>query len=149
MGITATLILLVAFFWKPLRAIWKRMKSFARLLDTWNGIEEVRDKSGAVTQDAVPGILARLISVETSTSKIDGLESQIERIHHEVTPNHGGSIKDEVKRIETAVTKTASALSETVEKLDEHIVIAKESDKAQEQLVKDLGTLKSKYAPEV
>lgn len=155
MGIVAALILLVAFFRKPLGAIWRRMKSFARLLDTWNGVEEKKDKSGAVIQEAAPGILARLISVESSTSKIPNIESKFEdleqytkRIHHEVTPNHGGSLKDAVTRIENSANETASKLAETTEKLDEHIEIAKESDRAQEQLVKDVGTLKTKYAPE-
>lgn len=32
--------------------------------------------------------------------RLDALESSVSAIHHEVTPNHGGSIKDAVSRIE-------------------------------------------------
>jgi len=152
---TCALILIGGLLWKPVRAAGKRIQQFFRLLDTWSGVEEVRDKSGAVIQVAAPGVLARLISVENSTSKIGGIESGFaeletftKRIHHEVTPNHGGSIKDAVKRIEERSNEMAYKLAETTDKLDEHIVIAKESDKAQEKLVEDVGKLKSKYAPE-
>lgn len=138
LGITSVLILLVAFFWKPVRVIWARFREFATFLDQWSGKPEKKDRSGQIVQHAEPGMAARILTLEEKT----------ERIHHEVTPNHGGSLKDAVSRIETSSKETAYKLAETTEKLDEHIVIAKESDKAQEQLVKDVGTLKSKYAPE-
>ena len=99
---------------------------------------EKKDGSGQIVQHAEPGVSARILTLEEKT----------ERIHHEVTPNHGGSIKDAVKRIEDRSNETAYKLAEATAKLDEHIVIAKKSDKAQEKLVEDVGKLKSKYAPE-
>lgn len=36
-------------------------------------------------------------------ARLDALEASLETVHHEVTPNHGGSIKDAVKRIEEAL----------------------------------------------
>lgn len=138
LGGAAVLILLIAFFWKPVKVIWSRLKEFAAFLDQWNGKPEKRDRSGQIVQHAEPGVSARILTLEEKT----------ERIHHEVTPNHGGSIKDAVKRIEDRSNETAYKLAETTEKLDEHIVIAKESDKAQERLVSDVGKLKSKYAPD-
>ena len=138
LGGTATLILLIAFFWKPVRVIWRRFREFAAFLDQWNGKPEQKDRAGLVTQHAEPGVAARILALEEYTS----------RIHHEVTPNHGGSMKDAVKRIEDRGNETAYKLAETTEKLDEHIVIAKESDKSQEKLAADIAKLKSKYAPE-
>ncbi|MFJ2318431.1 hypothetical protein ACIOTN_17215 [Glutamicibacter sp. NPDC087661] len=138
LGYTAVVILLIAFFWKPVRVIYSRLKEFAAFLDQWNGKAEKKDRSGQIVQHAEPGVSARILTLEEKT----------ERIHHEVTPNHGGSIKDAVKRIEERGNETAYKLAETTEKLDEHIVIAKDSDKAQERLIADIGKLKSKYAPE-
>ena len=132
------LILLGGLLWKPVKVIWARLREFAMFLDQWNGKPEKRDKANQIIQHAVPGVSARILTLEEKT----------ERIHHEVTPNHGGSIKDAVKRIEDSSKETAYKLAETTEKLDQHIVIAKESDNAQAKLVEDVGKLKSKYAPE-
>lgn len=131
MGVAAALILVTAFFWKPVRVIWSRLKEFGVFLDQWNGKPEKKDRSGQIVQHAEPGVSARILTLEEKT----------ERIHHEVTPNHGGSIKDQSQRTEDKVDKLEALLHE-------HIVIAKESDKAQEKLVEDVGKLKSKYVPE-
>lgn len=138
LGYTAVMILLIAFFWKPVKVIWSRLKEFAAFLDQWNGKPEKKDRSGQIVQHAEPGVSARILTLEEKT----------ERIHHEVTPNHGGSIKDAVKRIEDRGNETAYKLAETTEKLDEHIVIAKKSDADQAKLVEDVGKLKTKYAPD-
>ena len=135
---TCALILVGGILWKPLRVIVRRLREFAAFLDQWNGKPEKRDRADQIIQHAVPGVSARILTLEEKT----------ERIHHEVTPNHGGSIKDAVKRIEDSSKETAYKLAETTEKLDQHIVIAKESDNAQAKLVEDVGKLKSKYAPE-
>lgn len=155
LGLAAALVLLTAFFWKPARAGWKRVKSFGQFLDAWNGVEEITDRSGTVIQEKVPGVIARLQTVEDSTSKISGLESQMKIVHHELTTNHGSSVKDATKRIEERLNEMAHKADETAEKLDEHIEIAIKSDHAQDQtaeqvtkLVEDVGKLKSKYAPD-
>lgn len=135
---TCALTLLGGVLWKPLRVIWRRLREFAVFLDQWNGKPEKKDRSGQVIQHAVPGVAGRILTLEEKT----------ERIHHEVTPNHGGSMKDALKRVEDSAQETAYKLAETTEKLDQHIEIAKESDKAQDKLVEDVGKLKSKYAPE-
>lgn len=135
---TCALILLGGILWKPLRVIWRRLREFAVFLDQWNGKPEKKDRSGQVIQHAVPGVAGRILTLEEKT----------ERIHHEVTPNHGGSMKDALKRVEDSAKETAYKLAETTEKLDQHIEIAKESDNAQAKLVEDVGKLKSKYAPE-
>lgn len=46
----------------------------------------------AATLDAIAGKI---------DERLDALESSVSAIHHEVTPNHGGSLKDAVSRIET------------------------------------------------
>lgn len=72
--------LLIAFFWKPVKVIWSRLKEFAAFLDQWNGKPEKKDRSGQIVQHAEPGVSARVLTVEEKT----------ERIHHEVTPNLAG-----------------------------------------------------------
>lgn len=138
LGYTAVMILLIAFFWKPVKVIWSRLKEFAAFLDQWNGKPEQKDRSGQIVQHAEPGVSARILTLEEKT----------ERIHHEVTPNHGGSIKDAVRRIEERGNETAYKLAETTEKLDKHIVIAKESDQRQDETAAKVDRLVAKYAKE-
>lgn len=53
-------------------------------------------------------------ALETIAGKIDqrldALEASLSEVHHEVTPNHGGSIKDAVSRIETNQESLKSTL---------------------------------------
>ena len=86
---------------RPVAGVIRRMTDLA---DAVLGAPEKRDRSGAIIRPAQPGIIA-----------------QVATIHHETTPNHGGSMKDAVRRIEQTGATTAA-------KLDEHIRIAKESD---------------------
>lgn len=51
------------------------------ILERWNGVPEQKDAAGYIIRKAEPGVLARL-----------------EKIEHEVTPNHGGSAHDAVMR---------------------------------------------------
>lgn len=64
-----------------------------------------------VGESARPGVEARPGLME----RIGGLETQVETIHHETTPNHGGSIKDEMRRVEYLGIQTAKALDAHVE----------------------------------
>ena len=138
----AGFLLLVAFFWKFLSPVIKKGreldKKFEGFLKDWNGIPEQRDLSDNVTQEGVPGVAARILALEKYT----------EQIHHEVTPNHGGSMKDAMKRTEDAIAQLQAKADDTKDKLREHILIAKEADEEQKRLVQDVGKLKSKYAPE-
>lgn len=91
-----------------------------------------------------PGIGDRMDSQGESIgemSKMLGeLGGQVKKIHHEVTPNHGGSIKDEIGRVETTVNALAR-------KLDQHITISKDKDLEQEQTAERVDRLAAKWAP--
>ena len=64
---------------------WGREKAKAEAL-------LVREQVGtSATLEAIAGKIDQ---------RLDALESSLSEVHHEVTPNHGGSIKDAVRRIE-------------------------------------------------
>lgn len=131
LGMTAVLILLVAFFWKPVRSGMKLLRSVFLFIEDWNGSPERKDHSGMVVEPAKPGVPALL-----------------ETVRSQVQNSHSTNLRDDVDGVIAAVGKISK-------KLEEHIEIAIKSDTAQDQtaeqvkkLVEDVGKLKSKYAPE-
>lgn len=58
-----------------------------------------------------PGLLDRLKILEDKQTEQG---NRIERIHAEVTPNHGGSLKDAVNRIERRQTEDVDDLAEHI-----------------------------------
>lgn len=130
LGITAVLILLVAFFWKPVRSGMKLLRSVFLFIEDWNGTPERRDHAGMVVEPAKPGVPALL-----------------ETVRAQVQNSHRTNLRDDVD----TVIETVDTLSR---RLEEHIQIAIKSDAAQdrtaekvEQLVEDVGKLTEKYAP--
>lgn len=82
---------------------WKPVRKIIRWLDQLIGDEN---------DDRNPGILKRM----------DTLEDKIQTIHHEVTMNHGGSLKDAVIRIEDRQKvdhKRLNALETTAETVED------------------------------
>ena len=53
-------------------------------------------------------------------ARLDALEAALQTVHHEVTPNHGGSIKDAVRRIEASQGSIMSTLDDHGQVLDAH-----------------------------
>lgn len=108
----------------------------------WNGRPAVLDDSGAVKEKAKPGVLVRLGSLEERSKdtgqRVQDLESDVKTIHHEVTPNHGGSIKDQAGRTETKVDGLAA-------KLQQHIEIAKQSDVEQLAIKEKVSRLDARW----
>lgn len=128
LGITAVLILLVAFFWKPVRAGLKLVKSLMLFAEDWNGTPERRDHAGMVVEPAKPGVPALL-----------------ETVRSQVQNSHRTNLRDDVD----TVIETVDTLSR---RLEEHIQIAIKSDSAQDQtaeqvkkLVEDVGKLTNQY----
>lgn len=128
LGITAVLILLVAFFWKPARAGLKLVKSLMLFAEDWNGTPERRDHAGMVVEPAKPGVPALL-----------------ETVRSQVQNSHRTNLRDDVD----TVIETVDTLSR---RLEEHIQIAVKSDSAQDQtaeqvkkLVEDVGKLTNQY----
>lgn len=57
---------------------------------------EARQAEAAAQLDALAGDL---------NARLDTLTADMQQVRHEMTPNHGGSIKDAVRRIETTLDK--------------------------------------------
>lgn len=110
--------------------LWQVLRKLDGFLVEWNGKPVKRDAQGNETDPGTPGVAFR----------IKALEAQTKKIHHEVTPNHGGSIKDEIGRVETVVNSLT-------EKLGEHIDISKSKDAEQEETARQVGLLAAKYTP--
>lgn len=103
------------------RKVWKPIKSMGSFLNDWNGEPEVKDASGTVIKEKVPGVLAQ----------IEVLRDQLQNSHQEaVIPN----LRDDLdtKASKDDVSKVAELLATVAEKLDEHINISKNYDAAQE-----------------
>lgn len=128
LGMTAVLILLVAFFWKPVRSGAKLLRSIFLFIEDWNGSPERRDHAGAIIEKGRPGVPALL-----------------ETVRSQVQNSHSTNLRDDVD----TVIETVDTLSR---RLEEHIQIAIKSDSAQDQtaeqvkkLVEDVGKLTSQY----
>lgn len=111
--------------WKIFQFIRPAVKGITDITTDLRGEPERLDAAGQQIEPARPGALSRISAVEASqeeTAKVLAyLVPLVERIHHETTPNHGGSMNDGLKRIE-------ARQAETDRKLTEHIDIAKKSD---------------------
>lgn len=128
LGMTAVLILLVAFFWKPVRSGAKLLRSIFLFIEDWNGSPERRDHAGAIIEKGRPGVPALL-----------------ETVRSQVQNSHSTNLRDDVD----TVIETVDTLSR---RLEEHIQIAIKSDSAQDQtaeqvkkLVEDVGKLTNQY----
>ncbi|WP_186372401.1 hypothetical protein [Arthrobacter woluwensis] len=95
--VTATAVAgAIVLLWRVVKKTRPWIRRVALFLEDWFGEPERRDPvSGALLEPARPGVMARLQNVE-----------------HEVTTNHGGSMKDAVKRIEGRQAETEVKVQE-------------------------------------
>jgi hypothetical protein len=97
------------------------------------GLHWGREKAKAdalLAREQVGKARAERIHVETTSqleaiaggidARLDALEDALQTVRHEVTPNHGGSVKDAVLRIEAAQGSIMSALDAHGQILDAH-----------------------------
>ena len=97
------------------------------------GLHWGREKAKAdalLAREQVGKARAERIHVETTSqleaiaggidARLDALEDALQTVRHEVTPNHGGSVKDAVLRIEAAQGSIMSALDAHDQILDAH-----------------------------
>lgn len=84
---------------------WGREKAKAETLLVREQVGKARAEREQAEVSASLGAIAGKID-----QRLDALESSLSEVHHEVTPNHGGSIKDAVKRIEDGQAAMQAAL---------------------------------------
>lgn len=117
-------LLTVAFvlflLWMMGKAIFKSWPLLSKTVTLMNAlVGNGEHNSGLVAQ------------MESMAGALEELKTQVRTIHHETTPNHGGSMNDALKRVE--------------KKLTDHIVIAVKSDERQEETAKIVAD----YLPKV
>ena len=98
--VIAVLVVLLGLAWIATKA-WRPVSRLVLFLYELIGDEE----------KGKPGLLKRLAALE---AKQNEQGERIERIHAEVTPNHGGSLKDAVTRIERRQTEDVDDLAEHI-----------------------------------
>lgn len=75
--------------WLMTRPLRRTQRGFEQFLEDWNGIPE---RAGF---DAIPGVPERLRTLERNARADRAL---LERIDHELHPNSGGSLRDQVNK---------------------------------------------------
>jgi len=75
---------------------WGYQKAKAEALIAREQVGKARAEREQAETSAALEVIAGKID-----QRLDTLEASVSAIHHEVTPNHGGSIKDAVSRIES------------------------------------------------
>lgn len=79
---------------------WLGWKAWPLVRKISHFIDDVAGEPARPGFDARPGLMERLQAVE---SKQDDLTAAVAVVRHEVTTNHGSSLKDSVKRLEARV----------------------------------------------
>ncbi|NKG22190.1 hypothetical protein [Paeniglutamicibacter terrestris] len=115
--------------------IWRVLRKVDGFLVEWNGKPSKKDAQGNETDEGSPGVAFRIKTLEEKTAKI----------HHEITPNHGGSMNDGLKRVEEGIKRVEAEGLQTAGKLTEHIKISKSKDAEQEETARQVSQLASKY----
>lgn len=72
-------------------------------------------------------------------ARLGALEEALQTVRHEVTPNHGGSVKDAVLRIEAAQGSIMSALDAHGQVLDAHGQVLAQITERQDRDAADIG----------
>jgi hypothetical protein len=84
----------VATVWAFIKKVWPIIKRVNYFVDDWFGEPEREGRS------ARPGVLSRLQGIEDTQL---AHSKQFEVVLHELFPNSGGSLRDEVKRTEVEI----------------------------------------------
>lgn len=119
------------------------------LAGMWWGYQKAKAEA-LIAREQVAKARAEREKVETSAAldaiagkidqRLDALEASVSAIHHEMTPNHGGSIKDAVSRIETNQEGFKSTLDAHGQVLSAHGQVL---DRITERQDRDLQELSS------
>lgn len=119
----AALVTAVAILWKPVRGAVRLGRAVTQFVEDWTGREARTDPvTGAVIEPERRGVLAQL----------DAVHTQLETVRHQVENSHKTNLRDDVDRVE--------------DKLDEHIDIAKDSDRQQAETAAKVERLYARWA---
>lgn len=112
-----------------LKKLWKPVKGIGAFLADWNGKEAREDRAGNIIEPAKPGIPALL-----------------ETVRSQVQNSHRTNFRDDLDANTEATRAALERIEEVAAKLDEHIIIAKASDKAQDETARQVEKLATKWA---
>lgn len=112
---------------------WGREKAKAETLLTREQVGKARaEREQAETSATLEAIAGKI------DQRLDALESSLSEVHHEVTPNHGGSIKDAVRRIEDGQAAVQAALDAHGQVLAAHGQVLDQITDRQDSDMRDL-----------
>jgi hypothetical protein len=114
-GLVAVMAIFVA-----LRRLWRRrvvpgIEQIGRATVVLNGRPAIRDETGRVVADPIPGALQRFDFLEKQAECIIG---QLHSIDKELHPNGGETLRDAVARTEVKVTGIETWMVDTEARLD-------------------------------
>lgn len=113
---------------------WGYQKAKAEALIAREQVGKARaEREQAETSAALEAIAGKI------DQRLDVLESSVSAIHHEVTPNHGGSLKDAVSRIETNQEGVKATLDAHGQVLSAHGQVLDRITERQDHDLKDLS----------
>ena len=113
---------------------WGREKAKAEALLVREQIGKARaEREKAETSAALEAIAGKI------DQRLDALEASLSEVHHELTPNHGGSIKDAVRRIEDSQKMVRESLESHGQVLTAHGQILNQITERQDHDTRDLG----------
>ena len=128
MGITAALILLVAFFWKPVKWLARIFKFLSQAAEDWTGTKDRTDGTGAIIEKGRPGVPALL-----------------ERVRAQVENSHDTVMRDDLDIVRELVERLDLKVDRHIESADKSVA---QQNKAISRLTDDVGLLKNKYINE-
>lgn len=113
---------------------WGREKAKAEALLVREQVGKARaEREQAETSAALEAIAGKI------DQRLDALEASLSEVHHEVTPNHGGSIKDAVRRIEVNQEGFKNTLDAHGQVLASHGQVLTQITERQDRDMRDLG----------
>ena len=113
---------------------WGYQKAKAEALLAREQVSKAKaEREQAETSAALEAIAGKI------DQRLDALEASVSVIHHEVRPNHGGSIKDAVSRIESNQEGFKSTLDAHGQVLTAHGQVLDRITERQDRDLKDLS----------
>lgn len=113
---------------------WGREKAKAEALLVREQVGKARaEREQAETSATLEAIAGKI------DQRLDALEASLSDVHHEVTPNHGGSLKDAVRRIEQNQDGFRSTLDSHGQVLTAHGHLLNQITERQNCDTRDLG----------